>query len=118
MLAYPGAEPVLEKVLNTLEEIHMGAGMACTMIFARVPPSGWQPMVILNLWYAGTNVAKNAFAKLFQLGPVMNMCAPTPFNKMNSANEDACAKGGRKPVSLLAWVNWMLRRWQRYGTSG
>jgi hypothetical protein len=46
MLAYPGTEPVLEKILNALEEIHMGAGMACTMILPHVLPAGWQ---LLNL---------------------------------------------------------------------
>jgi hypothetical protein len=98
-LVYPGTEENVGKVVKTLTETHIGRGMGCTMVFARIPPTGFQPMVIVNLFYAGAEAdAKKQFSKLFELGPVMNMCAPTPYNEMNRVSNDACVKGGRKPM--------------------
>ena len=55
-------------------------------------------MVLTNLWYLGSESdAKVAYAKLFELGPVMEMCAPTPYDHINDSNDQVCAFGGRKP---------------------
>ena len=60
-------------------------------------------MIILNLWFAGTeDSAKAAYQKLFGLNPVMQQCAPMPYNLINAPNDVVCAKGGRKPIHSVS----------------
>jgi hypothetical protein len=82
-------------------------------------------MIILNLWYAGNeDEAKIAYSKLFDLEPVMQICAPTPYDHVNDANDLVCEKGQRKPAYSLGldfsqlgdlenvweqWVEWSSR---------
>jgi hypothetical protein len=80
-------------------------------------------MILLNIWYGGSeDDAKAAYAKFFDLGPVMNICQPTAYDNINDCNDHVCAKGGRKPcfstgvddVRKLeelweSWVEWSSR---------
>jgi len=71
-------------------------------------------MVILNLWYAGTEAdAKNAFSRLFDLGPVMQICAPTPYKEINVSSDQACVKGGLKPVRSVGLKDLNTEKLQR-----
>jgi hypothetical protein len=98
-LGYPGTEENVGRVVKALTETHIGRGMGCILLFARIPPTGFQPMVIANLFYAGAEAdAKKQFSKFFELGPVMNMCTPTPYNEINRPSREVCVKGGRKPT--------------------
>lgn len=55
-------------------------------------------MILLSLWYGGSEEdAKREYSKLFQLEPVMQMCASTPYDHLNDANDPVCTKGLRKP---------------------
>ena len=55
-------------------------------------------MVVLNLWYSGpSSSAEAAYKPLFDLEPVMQICAPTPYAHINDCNDAVCAKGLRKP---------------------
>lgn len=55
-------------------------------------------MIITNLWYLGSSSdAKLAYAKLFELNLVIQICAPTPYNHINSSNDLVCVFGDRKP---------------------
>lgn len=82
-------------------------------------------MIILNLWFSGPeSSAKEAYKSLFDLEPVMDICAPTPYNQINDCNDAVCAKGLRKPSYCLGinspqlgdlekvweqWVEWSYR---------
>ena len=56
-------------------------------------------MILLNLWFSGLELeAKEAYKPLFDLEPVMQICAPTPYDHINDANDMVCAKGRRKPA--------------------
>jgi hypothetical protein len=77
-------------------------------------------MVVLNLWLAGPpEVAKAAFAPLYDLSPVMEQSAPTPYVGTNNASKPFCVKGGRKMMFsagvkglkranvVKAWEEWV-----------
>jgi hypothetical protein len=104
------------KVATAIKEMGIGKGMGLQMIWARPPPAGFtvripltsvhctyrlthqKPMIITNLWYLGSSSdAKLAYAKLFALNPVIQICAPKPYNHINSSNDIVCVFGDRKP---------------------
>jgi hypothetical protein len=82
-------------------------------------------MIILNLWHPGSSSSAEAVYKpLFDLGPVMQICAPTPYSSINNCNDMVCTKGLRKPSFCLGlneeklgdlekvweqWVEWSSR---------
>jgi hypothetical protein len=82
-------------------------------------------MVVLNLWYSGPSAAAEAAYKpFFDLEPVMQICAPTPYSHINDCNDAVCAKGLRKPSYCVGldeselgdlekvweqWVEWSAR---------
>ncbi|KAF9881461.1 FAD binding domain-containing protein [Colletotrichum karsti] len=41
---------------------------------------------------------REAFAPLYDLGPLTNSSAVTPYTQWNAANDNFCARGGRKPA--------------------
>lgn len=57
---------------------------------------------------------------LLELGPAMNMCAPTPYSKINAGSDDACTKGGRKPCFSVGLekldVAKMIRIWNHWAS--
>lgn len=56
-------------------------------------------MILLSLWYGGSEEeAKVAYSKLFELGPVMQTFAPTPYDHLNDSSDPVCTKGLRKPA--------------------
>ena len=82
-------------------------------------------MILLNLWYSGpSSSAEAAYKPLFDLSPVLQICAPTPYSHINDCNDAVCAKGPRKPSYCLGldssnlgdlekvweqWVEWSGR---------
>ncbi|KAE9377284.1 FAD-binding domain-containing protein [Stipitochalara longipes BDJ] len=124
MLGFPGSKEILEKVTGAIKGMEIGEGMGVTMIWARPPPA-FEPMILLNLWFAGEEPdARTAYNPFFALNPVMQICAPTPYNRVNDANDHICAKGLRKPAYSLGinsshlndlgkvweqWVEWSGR---------
>ncbi|KAH8761814.1 hypothetical protein F5882DRAFT_305500 [Hyaloscypha sp. PMI_1271] len=123
-LGFPGSKEMLTRVTSTIKEMRIGKGMGVFMIWARPPPA-FGPMVVLNLWYSGpSSSAEAAYKPLFDLEPVMQICAPTPYAHINDCNDAVCAKGLRKPSYCVGlneselgdlekvweqWVEWSAR---------
>ena len=73
------------------------------MIFARVPPAGRQPMIILNLWYAGTELeAKKAFNNSFRTRSGDEYVCSYAIQQ-DQCWERRCMYQGRTETVLLGW---------------
>lgn len=96
-LIFPGIPALAKVVTKTVQEMGIGNDMACTLLFARAPPT-FQPAIIASLWYAGPkSSALLAFKPLFDLNPVMKMGGMVPYDKINAPSDIAAGKGARKP---------------------
>jgi hypothetical protein len=89
----------LEEISRVMNEGLIGPGMSCTFIWARIPPTNFQPVIIAFPWYGGPeSEARTKFAKLIDIGAVMEQGGMVPYSGINKPGEQACIKGRRKPM--------------------
>lgn len=84
LIAFPPER--LREVVEVLNEIpDQMAGRGGAMLgFGRPPPAGGQVMVLVLAFYDGSEEEGRAgFKRLIDLGPVLNMAASIPYNKLN-----------------------------------
>ena len=91
MVMFPAVEEVVKKVVEVTNELYMpseenqgrtaiGGRGAGGLVFARPPPAGGQVLCLAPIVYHGTEAeAKEAYADLFALNPIMSTCAVVPY---------------------------------------
>lgn len=89
----------LENISRVVNEGLIGPGMSCTFVWARIPPTNFQPVIVAFPWYAGPeSEARTRFARLIDIGPIIEQGGMVRYNEINKPSEQACIKGGRKPM--------------------
>ncbi|ERF76220.1 hypothetical protein EPUS_04297 [Endocarpon pusillum Z07020] len=76
----------LADILDVLNEIilEMRGRGACVLGFSRPPPAGGQVLIIIAVFYDGTEEEGRArFQRLLDLGPIMNTATSVPYNSVN-----------------------------------
>ena len=91
----PDKIPQIVEFANKFHETNDG-NQAMLIAFSAPPPAN-APVVLTQLFYNGTEEdGKAFFADLFELGPVANMTAMIPYEKLNSLLNHAAGFDGRK----------------------
>ena len=95
MLMFPAVEEVVKKVVEVTNKLYtpseenqghtaLGGRAAGGLALARPPPAGGQVLCLAPIIYQGTEEeAKEAYADLFALNPVMSTCAVVPYTVAN-----------------------------------
>ena len=92
-IGFPPVPEVIAKVVEATNRLYTpkakgsmlsgkGAG---GLVFARPPPAGGAVLLLCPIIFNGTEVeAKEAYAPLFELGPIMSTCAMVPYTIANT----------------------------------
>lgn len=88
----------IEALVSAISNLPLSPLMAIFMYYATTGAPDYTPAVIAFPFYLGDETAgRAAFNSIFQVGPVSDTTAFTPYNKVNSGSGPFCASGGRKP---------------------
>ncbi|KAF2820047.1 FAD-binding domain-containing protein, partial [Ophiobolus disseminans] len=91
----PDKIPQVVEFMNKFHQTNDG-NQALLVAFSAPPPAN-APVVLTQLFYNGTKEdGKAFFADLFELGPIADMTATIPYEKLNSLLNHAAGFDGRK----------------------
>lgn len=92
MIGFPPVPEIVEKVVEAANQLYtpgdngtvLGGKGAGGLAFARPPPAGGGVLLLCPVVFNGSEEeAKEAYAPLFDLGPVMSSCAMVPYTVAN-----------------------------------
>ena len=92
------SEDKLEALVEAIEQLEITCSMAIFLYFATKAPT-YAPAIIAIPFYlnGGEAEGREAFSSIFDIGPLFNATQFTPYADINTASEQFCIKGGRKP---------------------
>ena len=106
-------EPQLSSLISAINTLDLQPEMALTLLFVNSGNVTAPPAILASVFYYGSEAAgKAAFAPLYNVGPVADETAVTPYAEWNSANDVACGKGERKPDFGAGLANMDANAWQ------
>lgn len=95
LIFLPDKIPQIVQFLNKFHTANDGS-QAMLMGFSAPPPAN-APVVLCQLFHNGTEEeGKSFFSGLFELGPIANMTAMIPYEKLNSLLNQGAGFDGRK----------------------
>ncbi|KXH65323.1 FAD binding domain-containing protein [Colletotrichum nymphaeae SA-01] len=105
-------------VAQTIQDLPLLPEQVVYLVLTNSGDSSNSPMVLVTGFLReGTEEAgRTAFAPLYNLGPLTNSSVVTPYQQWNAANDNFCARGGRKPAYSTTINNMKSETWPEIWT--
>lgn len=103
----------LPQVAQAVEDLKLTPQQRIYLVLTSGGPPLNQPSVLITGFLRkGTEESgRKAFAPLYDLGPLSNTSALTPYDHWNDANIGFCARGGRKPSRSSTITGMSAHKW-------
>lgn len=89
----------IEQLVEAVNNMELRAEMAAFLYYGTTGAPDYTPVVLFSPYYVGTaDTGKSAFSKFYDIGPIADNTAWTPYNETNAGSNSFCMKGGRKPT--------------------
>ncbi|KAF2787645.1 FAD binding domain-containing protein [Melanomma pulvis-pyrius CBS 109.77] len=100
----------LEAVISALRNLSLTPLMAVAVTIINAP----QPSIFATLFYHGSaDAGRAAFKVLFDIKPVSDFTAVTPYTDWNAGSDTACIKGGRRPTWAVGLASLDPLTWRK-----
>ena len=101
-IAWTGAlyftEDKIEEVAQAIQNLVLRSPMNVYLYFATTGPPNFTPTVFTTVFYFGSETdGRAAFQSLLEIKPYKDTTSELPYNQWNTAADNFCVKGGRKP---------------------
>lgn len=100
-------------VAQTIQDLPLLPQQVVYLVLTNSGDASNSPMVLVTgfLREGTEEQGLKAFAPLYSLGPLTNSSAVTPYTSWNAANDNFCARGGRKPAFSTTINNMKAETW-------
>lgn len=91
-------EDKIECVVQAIQDLVLKSPMNVFIYYATSGPPSFSPTVLVTPFYFGSEIeGRAAFRSLLDAGPYNNTMTEIPYTEWNTAANEFCIKGGRKP---------------------